>query len=352
MPATYNEFSTVTQDGQEYIIAQPKSDHDEPVRFSGKLSDTDDMDAPYRDVIQALIKEDLSSTLNLEAGEGGKIKRDDVIDTLEDVDEGPVAIHSREQAEAIVDYFLDEGILAEDGTEVTILSDPATLAELAASEEQSDTDTKMLLNWMSAIDSCIAKIDDTIETVEGVEKELQEKIGEINVSEKKEEYQQKQEEVAQQIMNLTNGGDLEESDLGPQERAEYQRLEHRLFHLDAMIESIDDTGDLDREINKMTKELGMRINNLQDTKSSLEVQKKRLQQVYKFNNEIDYQKASEMAKFLSQIASKVAGVATAEERGENEDATEYAAEILGQTEQVVEQESPDIDEEPTEFEQT
>jgi hypothetical protein len=329
MTQTYSEFDSVEQDGQEYIIAQSPDERHEPVRFSGELQETDGIDATFRDVIRSLVQQDLSDALNLDGDSGGAIARSEAIQTLQDAEETPIAVGSEARAEAIVDYFIENGILREDGTDVVVLSDPGSLATIAAEGSESDEDTVMLLNWMSAIEGCTDKIQETIDTVEEVEQDLQEQMGQIEVTEKMEEYERKQKEVAQQLMNLTNGGELDKSDLTESEQAEYDRLEHRLFHLDAMIESVSDTSDLDQEIRKMTNQLSMHVENLKETQGSLDVQIQRLRKVYQVNEHIDYDEAKEMAERLADIAADVAGVASVEERKDREeDELEYAASIL------------------------
>ena len=336
MPQTYSNFNVVEQGGQRYIIGQPKNEHDEPVRFSGELEETEGLDATFRDVIKSLIQQDLSGALNLEADTGGKISRDEAITTLMNAEESPVTVQSEQQAEAMLDYFIDRDILKQDGTDIVILSDPEALAKLADQGNDADEDMTVLLNWMSAIEGCTTKIQDTIDTVEQVEEELREQMGEIEVSQKLEGYKSKQKEVAQRLMNLTNGGELDRADLTTDEQAEYDRLEHRLFHLKSMVESIDTGGRLDEKIEKMTKELGVEVENLRDTQDSLEVQLDRLEQVYQVNKHINYEEAKEMAETLSSIASSVAGVDSADELAEEQDTMEEAASLLnelGDTEQ-------------------
>lgn len=330
MPQSYTNFNVVEQGGQRYIIGQPKSEHEEPVRFSGELEETEGIDATFRDVIKSLIQQDLSGALNLEADTGGTISRSEAITTLLNAEQAPVSVQSEQQAEAMIDYFIANDVLNENGKDIVVLSDPESLANIAAEGGDTDEDTTMLLNWMSAIEGCTTKIQDTIDTVEQVEEELRQQMGELDVSEKLEGYEQKQKEVAQRLMNLTNGGELDRGDLTADEQAEYDRLEHRLFHLKSMVDSIDTGGKLDREIEKMTKELGMQVENLRDTQGSLEVQLERLEKVYKVNKHIDYEEAKEMAEHLSSVASAVAGVASAEERADEQDTMEEAASILNE----------------------
>ncbi|MBX0325228.1 hypothetical protein EGH21_19565 [Halomicroarcula sp. F13] len=346
MPQTYTNFDAIEQDGQHYIVATPKSEHEEPVRFSGDLEETEGLDATFRDVIKSLIQQDLSDALNLEADTGGTISREEAIRTLANAEESPVTVQSEQQAEAIIDYFIDNGILKEEGSEVVVLSDPESLADIAAEGGDSEEDSAMLLNWMSAIEGCTTKIQETIDTVEEVEDELREQMGQIDVSQKMEEYEHKQKEVAQRIMNLTNGGQLDKSDLSNSEQAEYERLEHRLFHLESMIDSVSSGSDLDQEIQKMTNELSMHVQNLSDTQGSLEVQLERLRKVYQVNEHINYEDAKEMAEHLSSVASAVAGVADAAERKEDGDAISLASSVveeMGKSESITQDTGPDVE---------
>jgi hypothetical protein len=344
MPQTYSDFTTTEQGGHQYIIAQPKAEHKEPVRFSGELEETDDIDATFRDVIKSLIQQDLSEALNLESGSGGSIGRHDVVETLMNAD-APVPINSEQQAEAIIDYFLVNGVLqeADNGSEVVVLSDPESLAEIAT-ESSDDDDTAMLLNWMSAIEGCTTKIQETNDTIEEVEAELRDQMGNVDVSGKLREYRQNRKEVAQRLMNVTNGGELNRSDLSPDEQAEYDRLEHRMFHLESMIDAVGAGGDLDQEIQEMTNKLSMHMSNLSDTQDALEVQLSRLERVYRVNDEINYEQAKKMAENLSSVASAVAGVADADTLAEETDTMSRASAILeetGSTEEMAQAASTD-----------
>lgn len=354
MARTYSDFNPVEQGDQEYIVAQPKSEHEEPVRFSGELKETGGLDATFRDVIKGIIQQDLSDALNLEADTGGTISREETIRTLQEAETLPVTAKSEQQAEAIIDYFIDNGILKEDGSEIVILSDPESLADLASEGNGSEDEAAMLLNWMSAIEGCTTEIQETIDTVEEVEQELEEQMGEIEVTDKLEEYERKQKEVAQRLMNLTNGGELDESDLSASEQAEYERLEHRLFHLESMIDSIKDGGGLEKEIQKMTKELSMHVENLSETQGSLNVQLERLRKVYRVNEHINYEDAKAMAEQLSKVAAAVAGVASAGQRADEEDTMEKANQVLseiGDTEEVTEETGVETEAESPDYEQ-
>jgi len=351
MSQTYTNFSTVEQGGQRYIIGQPADERGEPVRFSGKLEETEGIDATFRDVIKSLIQQDLSGALNLEANAGGAIARDEAIKTLLNAEESPVSVQSEQQAEAMIDYFIDNEVLKEDGSDIVVLSDPESLANIATEGNPADEETTMLLNWMSAIEGCTTKIQETINTVEQVEDELRQQMGEIDVAQKLENYEQKQKEVAQRLMNLTNGGELDRNDLTAEEQAEYDRLEHRMFHLKSMVESIDTGGQLDQEIEKMTKELGMEIEKLRDTQTSLKVQLERLEKVYKVNKHIDYEEAKQMAEHLSTIASGVAGVDSAEEMSEEHDTMEVASSLLNELDDSMADSQTESTSRPTEHEQ-
>jgi hypothetical protein len=89
---------------------------------------------------------------------------------------------------------------------------------------------------MNAIDTSEVEGNDTVEQVEA---ELGEQIGSVDVTEKIREFKQDQAEVAEQLMNITNGGEISRSDLRPDEQAEYDRLEQRLFHLDSVIDAVE-----------------------------------------------------------------------------------------------------------------
>lgn len=330
MPTKYQNFSTTTQGGQEYIIAQPKNDRDEPVRIPGEIEDTEDPDETWTDVVGQLVQYDISNALNLESGKG-KISREDALNSLIESEDKSIPIQSEAQAEAVIDYFIDEEVLADEGTDIVVLEDPSMLQDIGS--ETDETKPKMLLNWVSAIEGCTSKIDATIETIEQTEQELRDEIGESNATEKVQEFERKQEEVAQELMNLTNGGQLDESDLGTADRAEYERLEERLFHLESMKEAVQG-GDLEEELRRTAEELGTQMQKLKEIDDALKTQKQRVKRAYKYKEEIAPEQAMEMAKNLSNLATSLTNVDSAEEKKEEHNTMEFASQVLDATEEI------------------
>lgn len=322
MPAKYDDFNVLQQGNDEYIVAQPKNDRDEPVRFPGELKETDDTDGEWREVIKGMVTHDITEALNLEEGKG-KLSREEAIQSLEQAEEGALSIVSEEQAEAVLDYFIDNDILESEGGKLVVLSDPEMLKRIASGDSDEDTNSKMLLNWVSAIEGCMSKIDDTIETVREAEEEITEEIGESSVSEKQARLKEDQEEVAQRLLNLTNGGQLDKSDLGPEDQLEYERLEDRLFHLDSMIEAIEG-GELEEELRKTARQLGTQIDELKDIKVVLDAHQEKLQRAYKYEEIIETEEAMQMAKNLANVATTIANVESKEEKKEQQDAVAFA----------------------------
>lgn len=327
MTTKYQNFSTTTQSGQEYIIAQPKSDRDEPVRIPGDIHDTEDADGKWTDVVGQLVQHDISNALNLESGKG-KIDRQNAVESLTDSEDAVIPIQTDAQAEAVIDYFIANEVLEGDGTDVVVLEDPSMLQDVGSNSDEIKP--KMLLNWVSAIEGCTNKISTTIETIEQTERELRDEIGESNAEEKVQEFERKQEEVAQELMNLTNGGQLDESDLGKADRAEYERLEDRLFHLESMKEAVKG-GELEQELRRTAEELGEQMQKLEEIDQALKTQKQRVKRAYKYKEEIAPEQAMEMAKNLSNLATSLTDVDPAEEKKKNEDTMERARKVLEAT---------------------
>lgn len=330
MTAKYTNFDTTTQGNREVIVAEPISEQDEPVRLDTSLNETDDPDATWTEVVGQLIQYDIAGALSLEEGKGTMAREEAIKGLLESEDQS-VPITSEDQAHAVVDYFIDEDVLAEDGNDIVVLEDPSMLQNIGS--EEADINTKMLLNWVSAIDGCTRKIDETIEAVETAQADLQDEIGETNEAEKIQEFEEKQEEVAQQLMNLTNGGNLDREDLGAADQAEYDRLEDRLFHLDTMKEAVKGGG-LEQQLRKTAADLGAQMDKLEDIKKALETQKTRVKQAYKYEDEISADEAMEMAKNLGNIATSLTNVPTTEERKKEQDTMELAQQMVDATEDI------------------
>lgn len=330
MTTKYQNFSTTTQGGQEYIIAQPRNERDEPVRIPGEISDTEDPDETWTEVVGQLVQYDISNALNLESGKG-KIERSDALSSLIESEDKRIPIESEAQAEAVIDYFIDEDVLGIDGTELVVLEDPSMLQDIGS--DSDETKPKMLLNWVSAIEGCTNKIDATIETIEETEQELRDEIGESNAAEKVQEFEQKQEGVAQEIMNLTNGGQLDEDDLDSADRVEYERLEERLFHLESMKEAVQG-GDLEEELRRTAEELGTQMQKLKEIDDALKAQKRRVKQAYKYKEEIAPDEAMEMAKNLSNLATSLTNVDSAKDKKEEHDTIGFASQVINATKDI------------------
>lgn len=351
MPAKYRSFEQTEQNGTTYVIAQPNNERDSPVRLEGTLFQGEELDdGTWTDVVGRLIQVDIAGALNLEAGKG-KLSREKAVESILEADEEGLPIHvgERAQAEALIDYFVDQGVFEVENNDVVLLRSPE--------KEDTDMNLRMLMNWVSAIDSCIDKIDETTNTIEQARKELESEMTDTNPSEVIQDFERQQREVAQKLNNLTGGRDVERvEDLPEEDRPEFKRLKEQFYHLETMKEAAS-PDEMATQIEKSSAQLATKRDRLENIARNLEMKRDELRTAI-VHEKIFPQDAVNMVQNLEGLVTTLTGVESSVERGEDKIASEVlsdASEVLGSAEAVEEQADQmgvGPDEEPETFDQT
>lgn len=329
MTKKYRTFESVEQGGQTYVIAQPTSETDEPVRLDGSLFEGGSVDdGIWTAVVSQLIQFDMTGALNLQDGQG-RMTRAEAVESLLGAD-GEVPITEESEAEAVIDYFGENGVFEIEGNEIVLLRNPAS---------DRDLNAKMLMNWVSAIDGCVEKIDSTVETIEQARKDLQAEMSDTTAADVVSDFEEQQAQVAQQIANITGGRldiqDMEE--VPPDQRAEFERLKEQFYHLETMKEAAE-TDNLDGEISDAASKLARKKQQLENIRDVL-VQKRDNIRTAAVAEDLFPEDAIDMVQNLENLISSLTGIEGSHERAEDKSTAELmsdVSEIVDQADQAAE----------------
>lgn len=333
MPAKYRSFEETEQNGTRYVIAQPSNERDSPVRLEGSLFEGEELDdGTWTEVVGRLIRVDIEGALHLESGKG-KMDRETAVESLLTADEEglPIRVSERAQAEALIDYFVEEDVFEVENDDVVLLQSP--------DDERTDDNLRMLMNWVAAIDSCVDRIDETIDTIEQARQKLESEMSDTNASEVIQGYERRQKEIAQQIANLTGGRNVESiRDIPEGDREEFRRLKKHFYHLETMKESAE-PGKIGGQIEDSAAELAIKREKLEDIAENLGLKREELRTAI-VHEKIFPSDAASMVQSLEGLVTSLTGAEESAARAENKSIGEFQADltqVMGEIEEVEEQ---------------
>lgn len=346
MARKYN-FEPIESDGGQYVIANPVNENKDPVRLDATWVEGDDIEGEWERAVGALIKSDLMGSMELKEG-NGRIKRREAIKTLSGItdEDGPI-VTSEDQAEALVEYFADEGIVELDGGDVLLLRNP---------EQTDEMNGRMILNWAAGIDACVEKISETRERVKSAKEKLENRMDEIDQNPG--EIRTKMEETAQELQSLGDGQGMPQNpsaDLSSDEYATYQRLKKKMIYYKKMEDVIGT--DLTETVQEGTQKLSDSLDQLEAAQSALNQKQGEIRTVALQEQEFP-EGAKNIVNNMGELATQLAGVGGIEEEvaetdpdqladivnevtGEVTSATEAATETAGKD--AVEEQSANLE---------
>lgn len=226
MQNKYENFTRSEMDGKEYLVADPVEPGDEKIRidtgwFDGEIGEK----ADWEYIVGEIVASDLQEDMELENGGEGTISRNQAIENVLNADlDSDKSIANKDQAAAIVDYFLEEGALTEDsGNELVVLHDPTELTDEDSRFESSEREYHVL-SWAAAIDTCIDYMQDTLDTFEQARERLEEETEDVEQNDVS-EVEKQVARTAQELKNMGPGtGVPEKSELPADKRDEYETL--------------------------------------------------------------------------------------------------------------------------------
>jgi hypothetical protein len=233
MQRKYENFDERKMDDGTYLVGEPVEPHEEPIRidtgwFEGEVGEKRD----WEYIVGEVVASDLQEDLQLQEGGEGTISRDRAIENILNAQfDSDKAIANRDQAAAIVDYFLEEGALtAKDGDEIVVLHDPTELTEESSRFDSQEREYHVL-SWAAAIDTCIDYMQETLDTFEEARERLQNETDDVKESDVS-EVEKKVARVGQELKNLGPGAgvpDPDELSSGQQERYETLKEDFAYF---------------------------------------------------------------------------------------------------------------------------
>lgn len=325
MPQKY-EFERIESDGQEYVIADPLNQTDEPVRLEARWIEGDDIEGEWERAIRAIIKTDLLGSMELKEG-NGRIDRRQAIETLADAsDEKGNIVTSEQQAEALLEFFASEDILEQDGGQVVMLRNP--------SENPDDINGRMILNWAAAIDACVEKISETIDRVNSAKEKLENRMD--GLDQESGQIDEHLAETAQELKSLGDGAGVPQdpSELPEEERERFRQLKRKLVYHKKMKEA--DQQNLAEKVESGADRLADNIEMLKSAKTTLGNKREQVRtQALKKQTFPD--EAMNIVDNMGELTTQLAGVGgieeTIDETADHEVAT-MVDDVLGDIESV------------------
>ncbi|SFC15141.1 hypothetical protein SAMN05444422_10527 [Halobiforma haloterrestris] len=339
MPQKY-EFERIESDGQEYVIADPVNQTDDPVRLDARWIEGDDVEGEWERAVRAIIKTDLLGSMELKEG-NGRIDRRRAIETLASAsDEEGDIVTSEQQAEALLEFFADEDILELQGGQVVMLRNP--------SDNPDEINGRMILNWAAAIDACVEKITETIDRVDSAKQKLENRMDDIDQDSGK--IDEHLEETAQELRSLGDGAGVPEdpSTLPAEERERFQQLKRKLIYHKKMKEA--DQENLAEKVESGTARLADNIEMLESAKSTL-ANKREQVRTQALKKQTFPDEAMNIVDNMGELTTQLAGVGGIEEAIEETPDHEVGSvvdDVLGNIESVGETAQQTAGEEVTE----
>lgn len=339
MAQKYN-FTRTESGGTEFVLAQPRTETEETVRLAADWVEGDEIEGEWERGVRAIIKSDLMGEMELEEGNGrlSKSRATKVLAEAED-ENGPI-VTSRQQADALLEYFEDQDILEIEGDEIILLQHP----------KENDISQEMMLNWAAGIDACVEKINETIETIESAKERLEDHVSKLRENENN--IDERLEEAAQELKSLGDGTGVptNPNDLTPEEQQRYEALEHELLYHRQM-KKVNVTN-LREKVDAGTSELGRNVRMLNSAKETF-TEKGEEVRVMALERGVFPEDAINIVDNMGQLATQLAGVGDIDEVVEDtnpEELAEIVEEVTGEVQEASEtvQETAERTEDDTE----
>jgi hypothetical protein len=311
MPRKYT-FETTTVDGIEYVIANPVNETDEMVRMEAEWTEGDDVEGEWERAVSAIIEGDLLGDMDLEDG-NGRIDRQTAVETLaaaED-DQGPV-VSSERQADALIEYFVEEDILQLEGNQVVLLQDP----------RNENISGRASLNWAAGIEACIDKIEETKDRVQRAKDKLESKMDDLDTGSNR--IEERIQETGQKLRSLGDGPGVPDdpSELDESEQKRFEQLKRQFIHHKKMRDV--DNENLLETVEEGTTKLAHQMEMLESAKEALSTKEEEIRIRAVQQREFP-QDATNIVDNMGQLATKLAGVGGVEEAVENTSDEELAS---------------------------
>lgn len=350
MTRKYENFREKEMSDGIYLVADPVQPNEEPLRIDVGWFDIEPGEkGQWEEIVGTVVKNDLREELQLQEEGEGTIDRTQAIENILDADpDGSQPIESRDQAAAIIDYFIEEGALTERSNgEIVVLHDPTTLSD---EDAVVDGDPKyQILSWAAAIDACIDYMDETLESFESARDRLDNRLDDVEESEVS-DAERKALQKGQELKNLGPGSDVPDPDeLSPEQRKRYETLKEDYAYYKKLHEvEKEKLGTAEQGIEK----LGRNIDRLEAARNTYQSKVKEIR-TWALEKEIFPEDAIDIADNMAETITALSGIESHKEYADSMDADDLTEDInsmLGESEAVLEtvDDSVDVDVTPEE----
>lgn len=352
MTRKYTNFTEKEMADGTYVVAEPRHAGGERVRLEAGWFDGDEEDeAEFERVVSTMVKQTLTSDGTSITDGDGALSRSDAKQALLESD-GDEEIGSEARAEALIDYFAEEGVFDLEDGQLHVLEDMDTIEQ----RQDSETKKKRILNWAAALDAGIQKIEDTKESFEQSREKLESYLKKVDTSSDY-GYDERKQEIGRELMQLGDGeGFPDRSDLSAEEKTRYDTLKRQWVQAKKMAEvGSSKVEQVERAVEQMVD----RIGELERAQGVYDSQQSQMRLLAFHEEQRISGMNEELARELVDMTTLLGGSATVEEDVADMDEDDFEDEVMSEisdTEAFAErfdeatEEMDHEDEQATEFE--
>lgn len=235
--------------GERFAVAKGRGRDVEPVRVRADWVENDDLEGQWEELIKQVVQPETIDDIDIADGRGG-ISRREAVEALAGAEvDGTTIVSSEKQADALVEYLDEEGIIGIEGDSLVLFKDP----------DSTSLGGPGLMNWAALMSAVIDSIDDHIQRVEEAKDKFDETRDSLETQQS--DSNERLSETAQRLQNLGPGSGIPDPDsLDEDELQQYNRLKKHYLYL-RNIEKAKEQN-LFENINAGTEKMGLAIDKL------------------------------------------------------------------------------------------
>jgi len=213
-------FETKSINGKEFVIAELDERNSEPVRVRADWVESDDLEGKWEQLIEQIIQPETINEINIADGDGG-IRRDEAVEELAGTTvDGETIVSSEKQADVLVEYLANEGVLSIEGNTLVLFRDP----------EGEQLNGPALMNWAALMSAVIGSIDEHLERVKNAKEKFKETMDSLETE--RSDSNNRLSKTAQRLQNLGQGQGIPDPEtLSDKERKQYDQLKSHYLYL-------------------------------------------------------------------------------------------------------------------------
>lgn len=311
-------FETKTIDGREFVIAEGRGQGTEPVRVRADWIESDEMEGKWEELIKQIVQPETIDRIDISEGNGG-ISRREAVETLAGatVDDETI-VSSEQQADVLVEYLAEEGVLGINGEQLVLFRDP----------DEEDLGGPALMNWAALMSAVIESIDDHLERVEDAKERFKQTVDDLETE--RTDSNERLSKTAQRLQNLGPGQGIPDPEtLSDEERRQFNQLKSHYLYLRNIEKAKEEN--LFENVNVGLDQMGMAIDRLEAAREAYDMFYRNTRKAA-VKNTVFPEEALNFVDNAGSLINDLAGVETQEEENiDSDDLEEMIEDDLGET---------------------